>query len=170
MILYILRHAEAIEASDAICDEWRYLTENGRKSVERISRHIGAYGRKPHLIISSPLVRAVQTAQLAAMNAGRRNRVVISGLLAPGGAVEELITHLKGCTDAKRVMVVGHEPQLGSLVAALLMRNATISLKKAGCVALEFSPEKGDRPADFLWYAVPGKKVITALKKAFPAK
>jgi len=66
MILYIMRHAEAVEASDALCDEWRFLTENGRTSVERISGQIGEYGRKPRLIISSPLVRAVQTAQIAA--------------------------------------------------------------------------------------------------------
>ncbi len=169
MILYIMRHAEAVEAGDALCDEWRFLTENGRRSVERISKQIGEYGRKPRLIISSPLVRAVQTAQIAAVNACRKNRVTVSGLLAPGGDMDELITLLKGYADAKRVMVVGHEPQLGALVSALLRRSGAISLKKASCVALELLPEKEDKPADFLWYMLPGNKVITALKRAFPA-
>jgi len=167
MILYIMRHAEAVEASDALCDEWRFLTENGRAAAERISGQIGEYGRKPRLIISSPLVRAVQTAQIAATKACRKNRVVVSGLLAPGGDMDELITHLKGCADAKRVLVVGHEPQLGSLVAALLQRNGAISLKKASCVALKLFPGDKEKPADFLWYMLPGKKVITALRKAF---
>jgi phosphohistidine phosphatase len=168
MIVYLMRHAEAVEASEAVCDEWRYLTEQGRKSVEQTARHIGAYGRKPRLIISSPLVRAVQTAQLAAAYACRKNQVVVSGLLLPNSDIDEFITHLKGCGEAKRVMVVGHEPHLGSLAAALLGCHDPLPLKKASCLALHISP-KDDTPAIFLWYAPPGKKVITSLKKAFPA-
>jgi len=168
MIVYLMRHAEAVEAGEAACDEWRYLTEQGRTSAERTARQISAHGRKPRLIMTSPLVRAVQTAQIAAAYACRRNRVVVSSLLLPNSDIDELVTHLKGCSEAKRVMVVGHEPHLGSLAAALLACRNPLPLKKASCLALHLSP-KDDTPATFLWYALPGKKVITSLKKAFPA-
>ena len=82
-----------------------------------------------------------------------------------------MIEHLKGCKEAKRVMLVGHEPQLGSLVAKLLGgKDGTISLKKGACIALEFDPDRDDKPAGFLWYLVPGKKRITSIKKAFLQK
>jgi phosphohistidine phosphatase len=97
--------------------------------------------------------------------------VAASGLLLPGAEISDLVTYLKGCKDAKRVMVVGHEPQLGSLVAALLGReDNAITLKKGACVALELNPEKDDKPASFLWYLVPDKKLVMSFKKAFPNK
>jgi phosphohistidine phosphatase len=123
------------------------------------------------LTITSPLTRAVQTAEIIAVKACRKNVVVANGLLLPGADDSKLVTHLKGCRDAKRVMLVGHEPQLGSLVAILLGRNdVMISLDKGACVALDYDPDKEDKPADFLWYLAPGKKKVTSFKKAFPQK
>jgi phosphohistidine phosphatase len=169
MILYVMRHAEAVEGSDSLQDEWRYLTEKGRVAVKKVSSSIAKFGPKPRLTITSPLTRAVQTAEIAAEKACRRNVVVASGLLLPGGDVGELVTHLKSCKDAKRVMLVGHEPQLGSLVASLLGRgDAVISLKKGSCVTLKLDPDSDVKPAAFLWYLAPGNKRTTSFLKAFP--
>jgi len=169
MILYVMRHAEAVEGSETMQDEWRYLTEKGRSVAENTSSSIARIGRKPRLTVTSPLTRAVQTAEIAAEKACRKNVVVASELLLPGADISELITYLKGCSDAKRVMVVGHEPQLGSLVATLLGReDVEVSLKKGACVALELDPDKDEKTADFLWYLVPGRKCTTSFKKAFP--
>jgi phosphohistidine phosphatase len=168
MILYVLRHAEAVEGSDTLRDEWRYLTEKGRAAAEKMSAAIAKYGPKTRLTITSPLTRAVQTAEIAAQKACRKNVVVASELLLPGGDIGELVGYLKGCRDAKRVMLVGHEPQLGSLVAALLgLDDAAVSLKKGACVTLKLDPGS-DKPAGFLWYLAPGRKRITSFKRAFP--
>lgn len=169
MILYIMRHAEAVEASDTLQDEWRYLTDKGRAAAEKSATTIAKTGPKPRLTITSPLTRAVQTAEIAAQKACRKNVVVASRLLLPGGEIDELIAYLKSCKDAKRVMVVGHEPQLGSLTARLLAReNDAIVLKKGACVTLKINTEAADKPAAFLDYLVPGKKRTTSFKKAFP--
>lgn len=169
MILYVMRHAEAVEGSDLLQDDWRYLSEKGRYAAKKMSSSIAKYGPKPRLTITSPLTRAVQTAEIAAEKACRINVVVASELLLPGADIGELVTHLKGCRDAKRVMLVGHEPQLGSLVATLLGReDDAVSLNKGACVTLKFDPESDDKPAGFLWYLTPGKKRITSFKKAFP--
>jgi phosphohistidine phosphatase len=121
------------------------------------------------LTITSPLTRAVQTAEIAAQKACRKNVIVTSGLLLPGVDTSEVVTHLKSCKNAKRVMLVGHEPQLGSLVAELLGRESgTVSLKKGACVTLKLDPEAADKPASFLGYLAPGKKRTTSFNKAFP--
>lgn len=169
MIVYVMRHAEAVEASGTMQDEWRYLTEKGRAAAENVISSIVRIGRKPRLTITSPLTRAVQTAEIAAGKACRRNVVVASALLLPGADISELVTYLKRRKDAKRVMVVGHEPQLGLLVATLLGREGEpVTLKKGACVALKLDPGRDEKPADFLWYLAPGKKCITSFKKAFP--
>jgi phosphohistidine phosphatase len=169
MIIYIMRHAEAVESSATLPDEWRYLTEKGRTLATGMSSMISKTGPKPRLTITSPLTRAVQTAEIVAGKACRKNVVIASGLLAPGADNKELIAYLKGCSDAKRVMLVGHEPQLGALVGLLLGRSEqSISLKKGGCVALEINSDRDDKPAGFLWYLVPGRKRTTSFKKAFP--
>jgi phosphohistidine phosphatase len=171
MILYVLRHAEAVEASDILQDEWRYLTEKGRLAAKKVSSSIAKYSPKPRLTITSPLTRAVQTAEIAADKACRKNVIVASELLLPGADISELVEHIKGCRDAKRVLVVGHEPQLGSLVAALLGRkDDMIQLKKGACVTLKLDPDTEDKPANFLWYLVPGKRRTSSFKKAFSQK
>ncbi|MEI6215375.1 MAG: histidine phosphatase family protein [Desulfuromonadales bacterium] len=169
MILYVVRHAEAVEESDALQDEWRYLTEKGRSSARKMSSLVAMTGPKPRLTITSPLARAVQTAEIFAEKACRRNVIVASPLLLPDADVADLASYLKGCTDAKRVMLVGHEPQLGLLVAHLLAReNSTTPLKKGACVALKYDRQNDEKPASFLWYLVPGKSRTTSFKKAFP--
>jgi len=169
MKLYIMRHAEAVEGTDTLQDEWRYLTEKGRTATKATSSTIAKNGPKTRLTITSPLPRAVQTAEIAADKACRKNVVVANTLLLPEGDISELVMFLKSHKGAKPVMLVGHEPQLGSLVANLLGReDGTISLKKSACVALEFNPAKEEKPANFLWYLAPGKKRTTSLKKAFP--
>lgn len=170
MILYVVRHAEAVAATSDLPDEWRYLTEKGIKSTMKVSRCITRYGRKPRLIISSPLVRAVQTAQIAAAHACRKSATVISGLLQANGDLDELQDLLRSHAEAKRLMVVGHEPHLGSLVAALLQEDDHIPLQKSSCVALEVDAKPSGKPAKFLWYLTPTGKRITSLKKVAALK
>jgi phosphohistidine phosphatase len=167
MILYIMRHAEAVAESDTLQDQWRYLTEKGRSVAEKTVSSIIKNGPKPRLTITSPLTRAVQTAEIVAEKACRKNVVVASELLLPGADIAELIAHLKECRDAKRVMLVGHEPQLGLLLASLLGREeSALALKKGACVALKLDSD--DKPATFLWSLAPGKKKVSSSKKAFP--
>jgi phosphohistidine phosphatase len=166
MILYVMRHAEAVVANDDLPDEWRYLTEKGITSVAKVSQDIAKYGRKPRLIISSPLVRAVQTAQISAAYACRKNAMIVSGLLLATADLGELQEYLRTRAGAQQVIVVGHEPHLGSLVASFLQNEDSLQLKKGSCVALELDAEKPEQPAQFLWYMVPGKKPVTSLRKA----
>ena len=170
MIVYLVRHAEAFEAKEGLTDECRWLTKKGRKSVSGLFRKISGYDGKPRRIISSPLVRAVQTAETLLSDAGSGCEVVVNPLLAPGGDTERLAEFLERNDSTKPLVLVGHEPQMGALVSRLLGRTEPVGLKKGACVALSLRKGKSGKGAVFLWYLVPGEKPVDSFKKAFGGK
>ena len=168
MILYIMRHAEAVEENENLPDEWRYLSEKGRITAKKMSEAIIKKSPKPRLIITSPLTRAVQTAETVAVHACRKNVVIASTALLPGSDIQLIMEQIRNNSSVKRIMLVGHEPFLGSLSATLLgCPEEEVVLKKGGCLALKLDPEALDKPATFLWYLAPDKKRVSTFKKAF---
>jgi len=168
MILYFLRAAEAVEPTEELSDQWRFLSGEGMKAVTKTGQKMAEICRMPRLIISSPLVRAVQSAQVATSIAGRKTRLTVSPLLLGEADTDKLRQHLLANTAEKRVMVVGHEPQLGKLLRSFLQMYEEFQLKKGSCFALEIesATEGADVVANFLFYLKPGKQPITSLKKA----
>ena len=165
MIVFIVRHAEAQEKGEGLVDEWRHLVSRGRDAAAWIARRINRSGPKVRLTVTSPLPRAVQTAEICARHACRHNRVLTSTCLLPGSDPAEAVAYLDGLKEPGPVMLVGHEPHLGALAARLLAVHQVITLKKGACLALKCGA--AGEPAEFLWYRVPGKKPEKSLKKAF---
>lgn len=163
MNLYFIRHAAAIERGGSVPDAVRYLTPEGRiffrKTVKRLIRE-GAF---PDVIFASPLVRALQTAEILAEGIGFRGPVIVTETLSPGFGRAGLRGVISKCKGAKEVALVGHEPDLGDLVTSLLSLSEPRSLKKGEVVALDL-PQKGSlSPAMFLWSAA-GKKIVKKLE------
>lgn len=170
MILYIIRHAQAVEQSRTLPDEWRYLTKHGRSTVKKLGSKIIQNSPEPGVIITSPLVRAVQTAEILAEKFQHNNFIIASGLLLPGSDTHQLIKYIRRHKNTECVMIVGHEPLLGLLVTELLdQTDETIRVKKGACVALKVHFNK-NRKTSFLGYMAPGKKWIASFKKAFLQK
>jgi phosphohistidine phosphatase len=167
MNLYVIRHAKAVEGSMSMPDGWRCLADQGRADAKIMRTRLAAKDIKPHLIITSPLVMAVQTAEILAEKIQRSNLVIASGHLLPDANIEQLISYLQKFKESKSIMVVGHEPLLGLLVTALLDHDEhIISLKKGSCVALDVHFGKKIK-VDFLWYLTPQQKLRASLAKAF---
>src|SRR5579863_4928565 len=153
MILYVLLHALAEDAA-AGGDEARHLTEVGRQRTLKASAGMRALGLKFDLILTSPLTRAVETAEIvASVYDGLAPRVVteLAIGIAPGDAIAALAPF--GRYDS--VMIVGHEPQLSALVSILLTGEPDamhLRMRKGGCVALEL-PASRIQPgaAELLW-------------------
>lgn len=138
MNLYVVRHALAEDVS-AGGDETRHLTEVGRQRTLKAAAGMRALGLEFDLILTSPLARAVETAEIiaTAYASGLMPRVLaeLATGVAPGDAIAALAPH--GRNDS--VMIVGHEPQLGAMVSILLTgdRNTIhLRMRKGGCVAL----------------------------------
>jgi len=140
MWIYLLRHGVAEDLRAGLDDEDRALTEEGRKKL----RAAGAAWRQvvpsPGVVVTSPLLRARQTAEVYVEATGapadRRVDACLSPVAPLRGAVSMLERQLLGGTDS--VTLIGHEPHLGCLLGVLLtgQERLSIPLKKGMLVGL----------------------------------
>ncbi|HLY60798.1 MAG TPA: phosphohistidine phosphatase SixA [Terriglobia bacterium] len=156
---YIMRHGLASPRTSAgiTDDAKRPLTPEGKKKTQEIARGLLRLGLELDWIVTSPLVRAVETAGIVSDSLDSKIPMDISDALRPGGSPEALIGFLTQHAHRKRVMVVGHEPGLGELAARLIGagRNANLSLKKGGCVRIDFDEFPPRSPGQLVWWLTP---------------
>lgn len=150
MELYIVRHAMEVDHGQISADADRALSDNGRRRMERATESWRAIGVAVDGILSSPFVRAMQTAEIAGKALRIADRVEACPRLAAGASPEDIIELLgERCDDDHRVMVVGHEPDLGRLVSLLVCGDdrAGFRMKKGGLTKLTVDHLEVDRCA-----------------------
>jgi phosphohistidine phosphatase len=136
MQLYFLRHGEADWPGWTKPDDERPLTDFGKKEVRQVAKFLNRLKVKPNLIVTSPLPRALQTAEVAAEQLKTKLRQ--DEALEPGFGISELRTVLKR-HRSKVLMLVGHEPDFSSVISALT--GASLKLSKAGVALVDIDPE-----------------------------
>jgi phosphohistidine phosphatase SixA len=136
MQLYFLRHGEADWPGWTKPDDERPLTDFGKKEVRQVAKFLNRLKVKPDLIVTSPLPRALQTAEVAAEQLKTKLRQ--DEALEPGFGISELRTVLKR-HRSKVLMLVGHEPDFSSVISALT--GASLKLSKAGVALVDIDPE-----------------------------
>ena len=136
MQLYFLRHGEADWPDWTKDDDERPLTDFGKKEARQVGKFLNRLNVKPGLIVTSPLPRALQTAEAAAEQLKTKLRQ--DEALEPGFGITELRTVLKR-HHSKALMLVGHEPDFSSVISALT--GASLKLSKAGVALVDFDPE-----------------------------
>jgi phosphohistidine phosphatase len=159
MELYVLRHAIASEDDHGDRDAERTLTSMGRERLRRSTRCWEGLGVVVDVIMTSPYARARQTAELAGEALGIPDCVEICPALAAGAAPSAIVRAIaERCQEDHRVMVVGHEPDLGRLVSMLVCGNdgAGIRMKKAGLTKLSVDGlDEAGRCAVLEWHLWP---------------
>ena len=158
MQLYIVRHGIAIDREDPKCpaEAERYLTEEGVEKTKQVAQGVAALGATGDLLITSPYVRAVQTAEIFADALDyTRQKIRRNEILLPGSEPTLLFRELAREKQASSVFVFGHAPQLDDVIAtALGLKKHLTSLKKAGVALIELkriSPPMGV----LAWLATP---------------
>jgi phosphohistidine phosphatase len=133
MELYFLRHGKAEDPGQggAADDFSRALTEKGIDEMEAEAKALDRLGVRPELILTSPLVRAKETAQIVAKRLGLKKELVETELLAPGCNLNRLQKLLVQHGACQRIMLVGHEPDFSTMVGELV-GGAVIEMKKGG--------------------------------------
>lgn len=136
MLIYFLRHGEADWPDWKESDDERPLTEKGKKEMHQVGAFLANLSVKPDVVLTSPLPRASQTAEIAARYIDAR--CVEEKSLAPGFGRSELKKIVKKC-GAESLMVVGHEPDFSKTLGKLT--GARVKLAKAGIALVEVDPD-----------------------------
>lgn len=144
MELYLIRHGLAGQHGDYPNDDERPLTNEGKRKTEHVARRFQSLGLQFNLILTSPLIRAKQTAEILKA-AHLSDELEIAGYLAPGGDIQSWHTWLEAWrTPEKSLALVGHEPDLSGWAEVLIWGEVRdrLVLKKAGAIGLAL-PDTG---------------------------
>lgn len=154
MKLYLVRHGVAVDRLDSgiKSDAERTLTHEGQEEVELVARGLKKSGVKLDLLVSSPLVRANQTADIFAEIF--KVELKICRALAPGGDAAELFDFLKN-QKAEAIALFGHEPDMSELACRLLGADFNIPFKKAGVCRIDLSQMPPRSAGVLKWFMPP---------------
>lgn len=143
MILYFLRHGHAGDPRPTD-DEERPLTDAGALALEAAARLWRRLNLRPDVVVTSPLARAAETAELLCDGLGLPKGPQTDDRLAPGAGWGEMARIIADHPDARRIMFVGHEPDMSAAVS-LLTGASSVRLRKGGIACVEFpgTPEPG---------------------------
>jgi phosphohistidine phosphatase len=133
--VYLIRHGHAVDAEGNLSDEQRYLSKKGRKALREIGRALKESGVEFDAIVTSPLVRAVQTAEMLAERTDYLGVIEALPALLPGVPPRICASELPARGAA--VAVVGHEPGLTMLGAFLCGRPSFPAFRKGQVSLIE---------------------------------
>jgi phosphohistidine phosphatase len=152
--LYFLRHGIAAPRGDWGGDDaQRPLTEQGREEVARIAGLLARLAPALDAIVTSPFLRAAQTAEVVAEHLNLQDKVALDDRLAPGFDIGRLGKLLKKFPQAKALLLVGHEPDFTTTIGELT--GGRVILKKGGMAYVESADESLKR-AVLVWLVQPG--------------
>ncbi len=159
MELYLLRHAIAEERSASGRDADRELTDEGLEKLRRVARFARNAGLAPSLILSSPYVRAIETAAAAARVLEYKSEILKTDRLTPDASPAEAWNEIRAHRGETSILAVGHEP-LFSSVASWMLGSARIMIdfRKAALVRIDFETLGGE-PRGLLRWMITSKLV-----------
>ena len=143
MRIYLVRHSDSVARDPSMPDAARYLSARGRVSFREMARRFRDAGGLPSRILTSPFVRAVQTAEILSETLRYDNEVVVDPRFSPGFDVAKLNAVLDGCPCEREIAFVGHEPDLGGILTRLLSLPQGYAMRKGAIAALDL-PLAGD--------------------------
>ncbi len=135
MNLFILRHGEAgTRTANPVEDNGRALTDKGKKEMRQVAKALGTMKLDIELIVTSPLKRARETAEIVASEFELEEKLELWDELKPEADSQILMDRLRKLKEDSNVLIVGHEPALSTLISLLVSgrKTSSISLKKAG--------------------------------------
>ncbi len=152
MDLYLIRHAQAVDGN-GLRDDDRPLSATGRRQALEVGRALAGQKVRFSRVVTSPLVRAVETAELVAVATDFDGELAVADALRPDGGWKQLQRDvLDGLAGEAAVALVGHEPSIGHFLSKLL-EDKGLSMSKGAVVRLAFA--RAGEPARVVWTLSP---------------
>ena len=154
--LYLVRHGIAADASSAFPDDAaRPLTDEGMERLRIQFKALRQLDVEIEHVLTSPLVRAMQTAALLKEAFRNAPAVAVVDALRPGGRFDGLMAELARLPDAKGVALVGHEPSIGMVASRLLGAREAIQFKKGAVCRIDVATLPPTEPGRLQWFLPP---------------
>ncbi len=165
MELYFLRHAKAVPRTGRLAhrDAERALTPDGEEKMRLIAMGLQTLDLRFDRVLSSPYVRARQTADIAAKALKCTSKLSLTEQLAPAGDPKGLIAEIiRPSPSLGSVLLVGHEPYLSELISKLTTgtTHLRLDMKKAGLVKLSTDALRYGQCATLEWLLPPRHLVL----------
>lgn len=152
MDLFLIRHAHAVDGH-GLRDDDRPLSKDGRKQALDVGGALARQKVRFSRIVTSPLVRAVETAELVAVTLGYDGELEVHDAMRPDGSWKHLLREVLEAHDgAAPLALVGHEPTIGHFLSKLLHQKG-LSMSKGAVVRLDWTD--AERPANIVWTLSP---------------
>jgi phosphohistidine phosphatase len=162
--LYLIRHAPAEQRGDDWPDDAkRPLSEDGADRMRKAARGLDRLGVTLDVVVTSPLVRTRQTAEIVAAALNPRPPIVAVESLAPGGTYQALMSDLEKQSRRMRIALVGHEPGIGEVAARLIGSRHPIEFKKGAVCRIDADTIPPSGPATLRWLMT--AKILGSVKK-----
>src|SRR5437867_13407681 len=160
--IYLIRHGLAEERGDSWPDDAkRPLSDEGISRMRKSVRGLSRLGVTLDVVLTSPLVRARQTAEIVAAGVSPRPSLISAESLAPDGSFAAVIADLEKHVRKGRIALVGHEPGIGELAARLIGSRHAIEFKKGAVCRIDLATIQPSGPGDLRWLLTP--KIMRAI-------
>jgi phosphohistidine phosphatase len=162
--LYLIRHGIAEDRGDAWPDDAkRPLTDEGMDRLRKEARGLARLGVVIDVVLTSPLVRTRQTADIVAAAFDTRPHIVAADSLAPGGTFQAVTADLEKHAKKSRIALVGHEPGIGELAARLVGARRPIEFKKGAVCRIDVDTIPPAAPGALRFLLTP--KILRSIRK-----
>lgn len=162
--LYMIRHGVAEARGEAWPDDAkRPLTAKGKSRLAKSMRGLACAGVQVDVVLTSPLVRARQTAEIVAAAFDPRPHIVVVDSLAPGGSYQAVLADLEKQSRRTKIALVGHEPDLGELAARLAGSRRAWEFKKGAACRIDIHSLPLGGPGSLRWFLTP--RLMRALRR-----
>jgi len=162
--LYVIRHAVAEERGRKWPDDSkRPLTDEGARRMRRAARGLARLGVTLDIVLTSPLVRARQTADIVAQAFDPAPAIVVIDSLAPGATYAALLGDLHAHASRSRIGLVGHEPSIGRIAGRLIGSRRPLAFKKGAVCRIDVQSIPPAGTGTLRWFMTPA--MLRAIRK-----
>ena len=162
--LYLIRHGIAAERGEAWPDDAkRPITDEGVRRLRRIAAGLVEIGVGFDVMLTSPLVRAKQTAEIIAGGLDPHPPIVVTDALSPGAPYASVVDELGKQARRRRIALIGHEPGIGALAARLIGSRHSLEFKKGAVARIDLAALPPTGAGSLHWFLTP--KLLRKLGK-----